>query len=230
MHVSSLSIMFKVILMAAILAGVSAVAQGQVTINFNGLSPNEVLASDGSTLPVGDVVRIGFFSNTANLGTDNSFSDLNSIFTPLGEGLANSGTLSETNNPGQTIIINDVQNVPGQFAGGFNGVDSNYLPTGSLLYMWVFNSSVASSATEWGIYQAPAWFFPGNFNTKTVTLGSPNISVIRGSTSGSNFELANVATVPEPSVLAVAVSGMAASSIFLRQKRRDAARLSEAGA
>src|ERR1700679_630261 len=114
----------------------AAGAKASVTIVAQALTPNEILTSSSTVLAIGDVVEIGFFSSTANLGTSNSLSALSSIFTPIGQGSADGDTLSESGVTGDTMEINNVEG-GGTFSGSFQTVSASYLTTGSLLYMWV---------------------------------------------------------------------------------------------
>jgi hypothetical protein len=186
----------------------AAAAHATVDIDANGIS-NLVLAANGTFLAQGDLVRLGYFSSTANLATDNSFADLNAVFTPIGEGLANSGTLTENNNSGQTMDINNVSGA-GTFGGAFSGISSTYLPTGTQLYMWVFNSSTASAATQWGIFDAPSWAFPADTGVTNLSLSSSNIFTFRGTANGPNFDLS---VIPEPSTVATFALGIGLAGI-----------------
>ena len=193
--------MLKRILILGAFVGFAAAAHATVTIVAQALSPNLILSSSGTDLAVGDLVRLGYFSSTSTLGTSNSYSSLNALFTAIGEGNADGDTLSENNVTGDTMEINNVQG-GGTFGGTFNNVSASYIPTGDLLYMWVFNSSSTSTATQWGIYGDSNWKFPADPNQVNLTLSSAGITVYRGAASGSDFELANIpASVPEPSVL-----------------------------
>lgn len=213
--------MLKRIFIICASASFTVAAQAAVTINANSVA-NLALSSSGTALTAGDLIRIGFFSTTSNLGTSNSFSTLNSAFTPIGEGSADGDTLTETGNSGDTIDINNISGA-GTFAASFGNVNATYLPTGDQLYMWIFNSTSTSSATQWAIFDAPSWTFPASGGATTLSLSSPSISVLRGSTVVMNgttdYELAN--TVPEPTNLAafgaLAVFGCA---FLLRRRTR----------
>jgi hypothetical protein len=190
--------MFTKLLAATVFLFLGAIAgRANVVITAISGTSNLVLSATGGILDQGDLVRLGFFSSTANLGTDNSFSDLNSIFTPIGEGLVGSGTLSQSGNGGNTMDINYASGM-GTFSGAFNGVSASYLPAGDQLFLWVFNSTDPNAATQWGIFDATSWTFPSNLGTANLSLSSPNITVFRGSVSGANFELGAIPAVPEP--------------------------------
>ena len=204
----------KILILTAFVCFVTA-AHATVDIDANGVG-NLVLSASGTDLAVGDLVRLGYFSSTGELGTDNTLSDLNSIFTPIGEGIVNAGTLTETGNSGQTVDINDISG-SGTFSGAFSGVSSTYLTTGAQLYMWVFNSSTASTATQWGIFDAPSWTFPADTGVANLSLSSSDIFIFRGSADGSDFDLASV--IPEPSSMASVGSAMILGIAFLRRRR-----------
>jgi len=213
----------KILYLCAIICSAAA-ARASVTVTANGVA-NLVLSSSGTVLTAGDLIRIGYFSSTANLGTSNSFSSLNSIFTPIGEGSADGDTLTETGVSGDTLEINNITGPgTGTFAGSFNTVSSSYLPTGTQLYMWVFNATSTASSTQWGIFDAPSWTFPPDPSFTTVTLSAPSVSVLRGSTVVMNgttdYELANIpASVPEPSNLAAFGALAVFGSAFLLRRR-----------
>jgi hypothetical protein len=216
--------MLKKILTLAGFLCLAGAAHASVTIAANGVA-NLVLSSSGTTLAAGDLVRLGYFANTANLGTSNSYATLNAStnFFPIGEGIANAGTLTEsgTSGGGGTILaINNYGGTQGAFLGSFGNVSATYLAPNTQLYMWVFNSTSASTATQWGIFDAPSWKFPGDPGSTTMSLGSPSVTAIRGTTNGSNFDLANIpASVPEPSAWAGIGSAIVLGCALLRRRR-----------
>lgn len=212
----------------AILCGsfsVIAAAHASVTVGAAGVT-NLALSSSGTALTAGDLIRIGYFSSTSLLGTDNKFSDLNSIFTPIGEGSSDGDSLTESGVSGDTMEINNF-GTTGGFFGQFNNVNSAYLPTGSQLYLWIFNATSTGAATQWGIFDAPSWTFPADPGTVTLNLGSASVSALRGSTVVMNgttdYELANIpASVPEPSNLAAFGALAVFGSAFLLRRRTRA--------
>jgi hypothetical protein len=212
--------MLKKSLILVALFGLSSLAHASVNIVAQALSPNLILSSSGTALAVGDVVEIGYFSSTTNLSTSNSYSSLSSIFTPIGQGSADSDTLSEPGVTGDTMEINNVQGA-GTFGGTFQNVSSTYLPAGSLLYMWVFNSTNPATATQWTILGDSTWIFPVDPSQANLSLSSSGITVYRGSTSSTDFELANIpASVPEPTSLAGLGSLLVlGSAAFIRRRK-----------
>ena len=213
--------MFKKIAILALFAGFSLAAHATVTVGGNGVS-NLVLSDSGTPLAAGDLVRLGYFSSTANLGTDNSFSDLNAIFTPIGEGIADAGTLTESGNSGNTLDINNFSSTPGAFYGSYGNVSSTYLPTGVQLYMWVLDTTSTNNVTQWAILDAPSWTFPADPGGVTMSLSSASISVIRGSTVVMNgttdYELSAI-PVPEPATDALMAGTIVAAGTFLWRRR-----------
>jgi len=203
----------------ALLLGAAA-ADANVMISANGIG-NLVLSATGGLLDQGDLVRIGFFSNTANLGVDNSFSDLNSVFIPIGEGLVDSGTLSQTGNTGNTMDVNDVAGA-GTFSGSYTGITPGYLTAGDQLFLWVFNSPDPNAATQWGIFDAPSWTFPSNptLGSANLSFSSPDITVFRGSVDGANFDLDAIAAVPEPGAGPLIGGALVLGAAYRTRKRQ----------
>jgi len=215
------------ILFATICFG--AAAHAQISIIGAGTT-NLVLSSSTTPLALGDIVEIGYFSNTANLGTDNTLSDLTSIFKPIGQGSADGDTLNQTNGSGNdTLVINNYGGVTGAFEGQFNNVNAGYIPQGDLLYMWVFNSSNINTATEWGIFEDlpfsghTGWVVPASPGSVSVVLANSDVTAIRGGSTVINgttdFTLANIATVPEPSTFASLVPILILGCAFLLRRR-----------
>ena len=216
--------MKKFIFLVAILC-FAASAHAQVVVAANGVGSHLVFASDGVTpLVNGDLIRLGTFNSSgiSILATSNSLSTLDGDFTALGEGNVGGGTLTETPQPaGNTMDINSFGGTSGAFYGSFSGVSSSYFATGTAtqLYMWVFNSSDPNTATQWGIFDAPSWMFPANLGTVTMGLGSANIDPLRGSVDGTDFELANLSGVPEPSTFTLMAGAVIVGSLVLRRRR-----------
>jgi hypothetical protein len=212
--------MLKKFLTLSALICMAGAARATVTIVAEGLTPNLVLSSSGTALADGDLVRIGYFSSTATLGTSNSLASLNSIFKAIGEGNSDGDTLNESGVTGDTIEINNYGGTPGAFYGEFDNVSASYLQ-GDQLSMWVFNATTESAATQWGIFTSTGWEFPPDLSEVSVSLSSANISVLRGSNDGSDFELANIpASVPEPASFEAMTGAIAIGALALRRRKR----------
>lgn len=188
-----------------------------VTINSNGgwcYSP----ASGTGLLNFGSVIRVGQFDlsapgNYALLQTSNDYATLNSLFTPLGEGLPGAGTISQLGSTGNHIIIND-QFEAGHVFGQITDINASYFATGSSLYVWVFNSATPSTASEWGIFTASSgWEVPADLGSTTLSTFEP-VVVVRGDTTGDRF---NLSPVPEPNSLMLLSLG---AVVLLRRARR----------
>ncbi len=119
------------------------------------------------------------------------------------------------------MAINNFGSTAGAFLGEFDNVSSTYIGTGDQLYMWIFNATTTGSATQWGIFDAPSWTFPADPGQVTMSLGSSGVDAIRGSTDGSDFELANIpASVPEPGTLSFIGGALVAGAVGLRRRKR----------
>lgn len=206
----------------------AAQGQGQVTIAAQGVNVL-ALADDGTILPNGDAVRVGYIpaADLSLFQTSNVYSTLSADFTAIGEGNSGGGTLTENPTPsGIYLDINSFNSTPGAFDGTFNNVSSTYLATGDPLYIWVFNNANPAAATQWGVFSGgTSWEFPSSFpGSASLSLATASPTPIRGTmlTSGADsgdFELANVAVVPEPGSLSlVAGAGLLAGLAWRRRK------------
>ena len=204
------------------LAGSIQAATVSITVSSAGNVPKYV-DSLGNVLGVGDAVRVGFFNtsggNLSTLQNSNVFADVNALFTPLAEGIANAGTVVESGTSGTNLIINDAFSGtfgPGNVFGQISGIDSTYCTTGTELAVWVFNNADPTLATQWGIFTATSgWEFPAALASSTLATNEID-TVIRGSSAGGNFLLSNISVVPEPGSWML----LAAGAVVLNGRRR----------
>lgn len=203
--------------LAALLLSASGMAATvSLTLNSNGGSP--FATSSGSLLSSGSSVRVGFF-NTSGAGlttlqTSNVYSEVDSLFTAFAEGNAGGGTVDQTGASGTNLVINDLF-TPGHVFGQIIDIDSTYCTTGDAIWVWVFNNADPLLATEWGIFSATTgWAFPAALGS--VTLSTFEIdNVVRGTNTGTQYQLSNVSVVPEPGSLFL----IAAAGVLLRRRR-----------
>jgi hypothetical protein len=208
--------------------GLSASAQAAISIAGNNLGGSGRVLADaaGSPLPTGSVVRVGFFNDpVADIaiisGTD--FSAIDQKFNSLGEGVVpNSGSVSA----GALAIGANA----GRFSFTVQNVQQSYLPAGKQMFYWVFNSSTASTATQWALFT----------NDDTSGGGSPWLSVLENTevpgsgdlslavqqarvddasdviTGTLNADQLRLAVIPEPSLAALCLS---AGALLFRRRR-----------
>ena len=201
-----------------------AVQAATVSISVSAVSANpEFVDSLGNFLAAGDAVRVGIFdtstqANLTTLQTDNNFSDVNALFTPLAEGGANSGTVNQGGNSGTNLMVNNFLGIQGSTFGQIVGISSTFCTPGTELDVWVFNNANPALATEWGIYSSTSgWAFPQALGSNTLTTTTLN-DVIRGSTEGNgNFALSNISVVPEPGSWLLLMVGAA---VMVGRRRR----------
>jgi hypothetical protein len=201
-------------------------AQCAVTVVLDSTGRPCFALSAGGNIPTYSVVRVGYFDLSAPgvtsiLQTSNNYAQINSLFTPLAEGLPGSGTVTQadpiTGNPitGNQLIINNafdgVTSDPGHIFGQIGNISSSYIPVGSDLFVWVFNNSNPLNATEWGIFSASSgWEFPSDLGTEVLrTSELTPASVYRGSFNSPENEF-RLAPIPEPSsaVMVMLVGGL----------------------
>lgn len=191
-----------VLLFFALLLGLPAHA-ATVSISLSSNAGPKFASSAGSLLVNGSVIRIGVFDvaglNLTTLQTSNDYNTINALFRPIGEGLANAGTVTQSGNSGSSLIINSLVGT-GNVLGQIGNIDSTYYTTGTQLYAWVFNNTTPTAATEWGIFTASSgWNFPSALGSETLATFEVN-SIIRGSTTGgpTTSDQLRLSAVPEP--------------------------------
>ena len=179
--------------------------------------------STGDLLQFGDCIRIGTFNTTggnlAILQNSNDYAAINALFNPLGEGNAFSGTVTQVNNSGSFLTINDffgTGNVLGQIA----NIEASYIAAGTQLFAWVFDSALPENATQWGIYSSSTgWNFPNGLGSETLASFEID-TVIRGATTGgtTSSDRLSLAPVPEPAGLFLIL--LTGAMMFVRRSRR----------
>lgn len=188
-----------------------AIATVTLTISSNG-GP-AYATSTGGLLADGSLVRVGWFdlSDAGVLATLQSSHDYHAV-SALFTSLANAGGIFQSGNSGDEIIINS-QFAPGQVFGQITGISATTLPAGADLSVWVFNASIASEATEWGIFSAwnplasdDGWEFPADLGAQTLATFEVS-TIIRGSHDLIEDEL-RLAAVPEPGSLMLLALGL----------------------
>lgn len=205
----------------ALCFSVSAAFGATVSITVNSNNGPCYTTSTDQLLAAGSVIRVGYFNwtdlVTRNvLATSNSFAELDALFTPLAESRPNAGSVFQSGAPGQNIVIND-QFDPGHVFGQITGIESTYMGTNTDLVLWVFNSSTASTASEWGIFTTSSgWEFPAANGSQTLaSIEVEESNIIRGSFNAVDQHL-RLAVVPEPSGLLLLLS----AALAVRRRRR----------
>jgi hypothetical protein len=189
----------KLLFIFAFLLAASA-ANAAVSVNiFANSTIGLYVDSEGDILDSGDLLVYGTFDEAAyDLLTESEQSDystVSSLFTVIGSVTADSS---------------------GEFLAVGVEVSSSDVDSGDQLYVWVFNSSSADTATEWGIFSSSNtnWDFaadPGVSTLSTATLDN----IVVGSVSGDNFALS---AVPEPSAYAAIAGLLALSWVMVRRR------------
>ena len=157
-------------------------------------------AADGSSLTTG-FMRYGTLDLAAfNALADNTdYAAVDALFTEL-------GTVNATPTGDFISIGNsfDIANISG-------------INAGDQLYSWVFNSTSASTATEYGIFSStiPTWDVAPDLGTTTLSSATMNNTLV-----GTGFALASVGgVVPEPSTYALFAGALALAFVAIRRRK-----------
>lgn len=157
----------------------------------------------GASLAENSLLRYGVFGvssyNALNATQKNTYSVVNALFTELGTANVDaSGAVLSTGN---------------QFSFPTNGISA-----GDQLYTWVFNASVATSATEWGIYSSTNSLWQVANDPGVTNLANNNIDqIIVGTNETGNNVL--LAPIPEPGTIALLFGFMAFTWVAIRRRK-----------
>jgi len=172
---------------------------GAVTVQIiANASTGQVQDSTGTALPDGSLMRVGFFDVTGlqNL-TPSQLLDA-SLVEPL------------------FTEFKTFTSASGDFLQFDNTLDATNV--GDQVYLWVFNSSLAATATEYGIFSSSTWNSPADTGSLNMVSSAIN-ETIAGSTDGSSPTNYLLTPVPEPAHYA-ALLGLVGLAVAMWRRRR----------
>jgi hypothetical protein len=187
--------------------------------------------ADGTPLPVGDIALVGSFNITPAQITANGGNEsfLMSHFITFGIAHIGDGFIDPFR--------------PGYFVGD-STADSNGLGINNAqIYYWVFNSTAAATATQYGIFTDPTganansgnWRFPDTGSVTPITVtdisdvpqdasgilwGGYGVGTSSGPDADPLYNLASFAAVPEPSSFALFGLGAVGLALIRRRAKR----------
>lgn len=175
------------------LLGGGSLKAGSLTISSVG--GTKFATKNGQLLTQGCTVRIGSFNlpdSTRNLilPEQGDYAQLKSVFKPLAEGLIGAGSAAQASGSGSYIRANSFP-AAGDVFGSVANFSASYMPTGTQLYLWVFNHTDPDQATQWGLFTADDWLAPSPLGNRTLsTTGS--VQALQGSATGGQLRLIDV--------------------------------------
>ncbi|EDY17391.1 hypothetical protein CfE428DRAFT_5077 [Chthoniobacter flavus Ellin428] len=220
------------ILLSSLFALFAACASSYGTIVVFSASPSarNVLDSSLNALPANDLVLVGMFSNVTNpTSAPFTFNASESIAQNF-SAISAAGGWTQFGSSGLAITSSPADKIGGTVtddtaaANPFNG---------QMLYVWVFNASSVSAATEMGIFTATSanepWVFPVNAgpnnNTTYSTTPSATTTMVAVGNTGAvqpsgtgNMVLSAASPAPEPSTV-VSLIGATGFLAMLRRRR-----------
>lgn len=187
------------ILAGSVLAGSIAGAQ-TITVNYGNSNETLVMeSSSGTALPAGSLVWLGSFAAGTNFATTN-FAYLSGQFTQYDTAVISEGYKAGT---------------AGYFAAEAQA------PLSTKLSMWVFNTSAAPAATEWGI-------FSNSGSLWTTQSTGPDVLMIDVDQLGMTAQIGSLGSgfamtspVPEPATYAAILGLVTLGLVGYRRFRRS---------
>jgi len=199
---------FAVILAATLLAAGTSHA---MSVSWSAANTRFVTLQGGALgVPQGDLIELGI-ANVSGIQAATSGTAAQAAFTTwsagfVGDGVGLDGTFAEsTTAPGLTFL-------------------------GQQLYIIVFNAATAASASQVGVFTNPAWIAPATDSAPALVLdiGDAGTVATRGALSSGTVtspaalagsDAASLAIVPEPSSIALVVTGLLGLVTLARSRR-----------
>ena len=185
---------FSLLGVALAALGAPSANAGTITLTSAGGSP--FANQGGAVLPAGVALRVGTFNlppatRDATLAATNDYSQLAAWFKPLGESISGAGSVTQANGAGAQLRTNGIPTEGGVF-GTIGNVSASYMPPGTKLYVWAFDTANPYDFSQWGIFTADKWLMPQALGAQALSTAN-EVSAIQGSVSGGQLRLATPA-------------------------------------
>jgi hypothetical protein len=182
----------------SVLTALALSVDGQLcasTVLLTSSQGRQLATSSGTPLPSGCCIRIGTFllpaaTRDATLAATNDFAQLRSWFKPLAEGASGGGSIEQPGQLGTQLRTNNYPN-NGEVLGMISNISASYLPTGTPLYVWVYDAATPEAAQQWGIFKADSWLAPTAYATLALST-KDNVMALQGSVNTEKLRLAPI--------------------------------------
>jgi len=193
-----------------------------------GALENSIGDASNNPLPTGDIVLAGTFQG---LTPSQVAADAAAVSAGTFSGGAAAFENDFTTFATTTMAGANVGNTPGFFSAVSSNSASTLGIVGDEIYYFVFNNSTQSAATQYGIFTAPAnsmWAFPNDTTipqaiiTDVGDVPQNSSGILWGSfnNTASQYDLAQIQAIPEPSTFALGGMGALGLLIAARRKRK----------
>ncbi|WP_309396947.1 PEP-CTERM sorting domain-containing protein [Cerasicoccus maritimus] len=184
-----------------------------IDISLSVAGASSLQDSSSSFLSDGSVVWIGSFDTGFDISANvTNFSVLSANFGYFDD----SGIFQGSSQMLTTTIFNPGGSLPGTFAASGTVEDAG--GTQPAIYVWAFNNSVASSATEYGIFQMPN-LVSGEVPSTSQSLDfAADLVATWYGTFNSETGIGQLQAVPEPSTYALLLGVATLGWVFQRRR------------
>ena len=174
--------------------GAQAASAGTITLTSAGGS--QFANQGGTVLPTGVAIRVGTFNlpsatRDATLAATNDYSQLAAWFKPLGESVSGAGAVTQANGAGAQLRTNGIPSEGGVF-GTIANISTSYMPAGTKLYVWAFDTANHYDSSQWGIFTADKWLMPQSLGAQALSTAN-EVTAVQGTVGGGQLRLATPA-------------------------------------
>lgn len=159
---------------------------------------NDIFLANGTTIPVGGVVLLGFFSSAPSSNV--SFAASAGSFTELA----------------RTTITDG-----GGFGTYTGSVTTNGTNADVQLYQWIFSTSTPATAPEHALFTSAVWKLTGSgpADTKQFTVETATSTIVGTLDKSGAFPAIKLAAIPEPSTYALMGLGLVVVGFMARRRK-----------
>ena len=181
---------FSIFGVALVVLGAQSANAGTVTLTSAGGS--QFANQSGTVLPAGVAIRVGTFNlppatRDVTLAATNDYLQLAAWFKPLAESISGAGSITQANGVGAQLRTNGIP-ATGDVFGTIGNVSASYMPAGTQLYVWAFDTANPYDSSQWGIFTASKWVMPQSLGAQALSTAN-DVTAIQGAATSGQLRL-----------------------------------------